>query len=66
MKLNWRTNGTAKPFYLRRAFELKEKPAEAVLYASGLGQFNAWINGSSVGDHYLDPAWTDYNKQVSM
>lgn len=64
MVLNWATNGTAKPFYLRKAFELKHKPSDAVLYASGLGQFNAWINGGRVGDHYLDPAWTDYNKQI--
>ena len=60
----WVTSGTDKPFYLRKAFELKADPSSAVLDVTGLGQFNAWINGRRVGDHYLDPAWTDYNKEV--
>ncbi|MBR0400778.1 MAG: family 78 glycoside hydrolase catalytic domain [Mogibacterium sp.] len=64
MKLNWITSGSDKPFYIRKKFDLNGRPAEALLYASGLGQFNAYINGKRVGDHYLDPAWTDYRRQV--
>ena len=60
----WVTSGSDKPFYLRKVFELNEQPEDAVLFATGLGQFNAWINGKRVGDHFLDPAWTDYDKQV--
>ena len=60
----WVTNGTNRPFYLRRAFELKETPVRAELCACGLGQYNAWLNGGRVGDAYLEPAWTDYNKLV--
>lgn len=60
----WITSGSSKPFYIRKSFVLGEAPADAVLLVTGLGQFNAWINGNKVGDHFLDPAWTDYNKQV--
>lgn len=60
----WVTSGSKTPFYIRKSFELKAKPVWAELLVTGLGQFNAWINGSRVGNHYLDPAWTDYSKQV--
>ena len=60
----WITSGSDKPFYIRKAFELKGAPASAELCACGLGQFNAMINGKKVGDHFLDPAWTDYNKEM--
>ena len=30
----------------------------------GLGQFHFYINGKKVGDHELDPAWTDYRKLI--
>ena len=60
----WITSGSDKPFYIRKMFELRENPVSAGLCVCGLGQFNAWINGSRVGDNFLDPAWTDYNKQV--
>jgi hypothetical protein len=36
----------------------------AVLVVTGLGQFEAFINGRKVGDHVIDPGWTNYNKQV--
>ena len=64
LEKNWVTAGTDKPFYLRKAFGLKESPVSAMLDVTGVGQFNAWINGKKVGDHYLDPAWTDYSKEV--
>ena len=64
MDNKWITSGSDKPFYIRKAFELKGAPASAELCACGLGQFNAMINGKKVGDHFLDPAWTDYNKEM--
>jgi alpha-L-rhamnosidase len=36
----------------------------ARLYISGLGYYEAYINGKKVGDHVLDPGWTTYKKQV--
>lgn len=64
MEANWLTNRTKQPFYLRRAFSLREKPVSAALTACGLGQYNAFLNGARVGDAYLEPAWTDYDKLV--
>ena len=64
MEAKWITNHSARPFYLRRAFSLKEKPVRAELTACGLGQYNAFLNGQRVGDAYLEPAWTDYDRLV--
>ena len=64
MNVNWLTKRTNQPFYLRRAFTLREKPVSAALTACGLGQYNAFLNGARVGDAYLEPAWTDYHKLV--
>lgn len=64
MEAKWITSHSRQPFYLRRVFELKEEPASAELLACGLGQYNAWLNGGRVGDAYLEPAWTDYDKLV--
>lgn len=61
---HWITNRTKAPFYLRREFAARKPIGSAVLRVCGLGQFNAYLNGKRVGDHVLDPAWTDYNKLV--
>ncbi|MBX2925345.1 MAG: family 78 glycoside hydrolase catalytic domain [Chitinophagaceae bacterium] len=47
----------------RRTFTTKKKIAAARLYISGLGYYEAYINGQKVGDHVLDPGWTNYSKQ---
>ena len=64
MKAAWVTNGSKQPFYLRRSFSLREKPAHAEFSVCGLGQYNAFLNGGRVGDAYLEPAWTDYDRLV--
>ena len=61
---NWITDGTAKPFYARKEFELKELPVRASARVCGLGQFVFRLNGRKVGDHELDPGWTDYRKYI--
>lgn len=64
MQANWITSHSRQPFYLRRAFILEKTPVSAELSVCGLGQYNAFLNGSRVGDGYLEPAWTDYDKLV--
>ena len=61
---NWITDGTGKPFYVRKRFSLKKKVQKAEACVSGLGQFNFYVNGQRVSGHRLDPAWTDYRKTV--
>ena len=62
----WITNDTARPFYARTRAEIRGKAVSAVAEVCGLGQFNFYINGQKVGDHVLDPGWTDYNKLVQF
>jgi len=49
---------------LRKEFEVSQKIKRARVYVSGLGWYELYINGRKVGDHVLDPATTDYRKQV--
>jgi alpha-L-rhamnosidase len=44
----------AKPSWLNKA----------TLFISGLGQFKALLIGQRVGNHFLDPGWTKYDKQA--
>ncbi|QBE95492.1 family 78 glycoside hydrolase catalytic domain [Blautia producta] len=60
----WITNHTKKPFYARKEFDVKNKVEKAVVKICGLGQFELHLNGKKVGDHELDPAWTEYRKMV--
>lgn len=49
---------------LRKTFTLTQPVAKARLYISGLGHYEACLNGEKVGERVLDPGWTDYNKTV--
>ncbi len=60
----WITNRTAKPFLARKTFYIDREVSSAVVKICGLGQFILHMNGKKVGDHELDPAWTDYDKLV--
>ena len=46
---------------VRKDFEINEL-SETVLYASGLGFCEIFINGKKVSDRLLAPAWTNYVK----
>ncbi len=60
----WITNKTAKPFYGRKEFWVKKGVRSAMAYVCGLGQFHFYLNGKKVGDHELDPGWTNYHKLI--
>ncbi|MFC1782051.1 family 78 glycoside hydrolase catalytic domain [Planctomycetota bacterium] len=72
----WINDGKKNPekdedFYLedpaplfRREFELSKPVRRARLYITGLGYYEACLNGRRVGDHLLDPGWTVYSKRV--
>ncbi len=60
----WITNGAAAPFYARKSFLIDKPVFSATAKVCGLGQFLFSVNGQKMGDHELDPAWTDYNKLV--
>ena len=50
--------------YLRQEFTLEKEVSHATLYISGLGMYEAFINGRRVGDDVLAPAPTDYRRTV--
>lgn len=48
----------------RKEFKLSEKVKSARMYVSGLGLYEAYLNGNKIGNHQLDPAFTRYDKTV--
>lgn len=47
---------------LRYAFNVPKRVRRAVVYVSGLGQFELHLNGRKAGRDVLDPGWTNYRK----
>ena len=50
--------------YLRTEFTADKEIDRATLYISGLGMYEAFINGKRIGDQVLAPVPTDYRKTV--
>ncbi len=48
----------------RKPFALKRTIKRARLYITGLGYYEATLNGTRVGDHELDPGWTKFDKRA--
>ena len=49
---------------IRKEVIIKKNISSARLYISGLGYYEARLNGEKIGDAMLDPGWTQYAKQV--
>lgn len=56
-------NNLALPIF-RHSLNLREKPLSAMLFVSGLGQYEFRINGSNITPDVLTPGWTDYGKHI--
>jgi alpha-L-rhamnosidase len=69
-KAEWITPGYAEDSILRpsplfrRQFNTAKKIRSAVLYVTAHGLYEAWLNGSRIGDDCLTPGWTSYNKRL--
>lgn len=48
----------------RKTFNVEKNVKKARLYLTGLGYYECFINGNRVGDHQLDPGWTNYSKKI--
>ena len=48
----------------RKEFSCGKKIKSATAYITGHGLYQASINGKRVGDAYLTPGWTSYNKRL--
>ena len=54
------TNNPQPSPLLRKEFAVRAGLAQARLYITALGVYEAQLNGSPVGDHILAPGWTSY------
>lgn len=50
--------------YLRKEFSVTTKVKSAMLYISGLGLYEAYVNGEKVGESVLAPAQSDFSKII--
>ncbi|KAF5657125.1 putative alfa-L-rhamnosidase [Fusarium heterosporum] len=49
----------------RKSFSLNAKVRSARLYVTAQGVYEAEINGTRVGDHFLAPGWSCYDDQLT-
>ncbi len=75
-KALWLNDGKSNPtsdqdFYkedpaplFRKEFRVGKAIKRARLYITGLGFYEASLNGERVGDHMLDPGWTKFDTRV--
>jgi alpha-L-rhamnosidase len=54
-------NRTVIP-YFRKEFDLKKNVRQAIIFVSGLGHYELYVNGKKKGDRFLSPGWTNYQK----
>jgi alpha-L-rhamnosidase len=52
------------PSYLRTTFKAEKAVRRAVVYATALGLYDLYLNGSRVSEDFFNPGWTDYTKRV--
>jgi len=48
----------------RKAFSVAKTIRKATAFISGLGHFEMTLNGEKVGDDFLAPGWTKYDKEA--
>lgn len=58
-----RTDAKA-PVNFRKVATVSRKIKRATAYITSHGQYEAFINGQRVGDAYMTPGWTSYNKRL--
>jgi alpha-L-rhamnosidase len=51
---------------LRKSFTNPKKIKSAIAYITARGLYEARINGQRIGDAYLSPGWTSYNKHLQF
>lgn len=48
----------------RKEFTVKKNIRSAILYITSAGYYHASLNGERIGENYLDPAWTNFEKRI--
>jgi len=62
-KRSWGPRRNILPM-MRKEFEIRKTIKSATAYICGLGHFEMYLNGNKIGDHFLDPGWTNYTKHA--
>lgn len=62
-KKAWGSRRNVLPLF-RKNFSIRKTVRSATTFISGLGHFELSVNGKKVGDHFLDPGWTNYAKHA--
>lgn len=50
--------------WLRKTFDLNQKPSKATIFVASVGYHEVYVNGQKIGDHVLAPAVTDHTKRA--
>ena len=48
----------------RKDFTINDSIESAIINISGLGHYELFINNNKIGDRFLSPGWTNYEKRV--
>jgi alpha-L-rhamnosidase len=62
-KRSWGPRRNTLPL-MRKDFSVNKIVKAATTFICGLGQFELHLNGKKIGDHFLDPGWTNYNRHA--
>jgi alpha-L-rhamnosidase len=62
-KRSWGPRRNVLPL-MRKEFSVSKKIKAVTAYICGLGHFEMHVNGKKIGDHFLDPGWTNYSKHA--
>ncbi len=62
-KRSWGPRRNVLPL-MRKEFSISKEIKTATTYICGLGHFELYLNGKKIGDHFLDPGWTNYSKHA--
>ncbi len=48
--------------WLRKTFDLNQKPSKAIIFVASVGYHEVYVNGQKIGNHVLAPAVTDHTQ----
>jgi len=61
---DWKAQWVRGGNVVRKEFDLVAAPVRARAYVTGAGYYELHVNGGKIGDHVLDPAFTEYDKRI--
>lgn len=65
IEIGYAEDSVSRPVqYFRKNFSTHKKIVSATAFITAHGMYEAQINGKRVGDCYLTPGWTSYNKRL--